>query len=119
VAAVLAACGSQAPAKPDIPESVSPGWKLSSLAKSVRPAGLAPAGSPQCWKAMYSGSGEVETWLCWYSVPGSAFEAVQRSRAEAQTVKFQEGPWFVLLKWNKASRADLTALTRALQKALP
>jgi hypothetical protein len=67
---------------------------------------------------VYSGSGNVESWLCWYKVAGNAFEAVQRSRAEAQTVKFQEGQWFVLLKWNNASRADLTALIRAVQKAL-
>ncbi len=118
VCVLMAACGAQAPQKPDLPESVSPGWKLSSLDKSGLPAGVSSDGSPQCWKAVYSGSGNVESWVCWYKVAGSAFDAVQRVPAEAQTVKFQKDQWFVLLKWNNVSRADLTALIRAVQKAL-
>ena len=48
----------------------------------------------------------------------NAFEAVQRARAEAQTVKFQEGPYLVLVKWNNVPKDSLTALVRAIQKAL-
>ena len=111
-------CGAGAPAKPVIPESVSPGWKLRSLNQSVLPAGLAAEGSPSCWKAAYEGEGTVEMWICWYRVPANAFEAVQRARAEAQTVKFQEGSYFVLAKWNNTPKANLTALIRGVQKAL-
>ena len=114
----LMACGARPPEKPDVPASVSPGWKLSSLEKSARPSEVAAQGEPQCWKASYSGSGQVDTWICWYNVSSAAFDAVQRTRAEAQTVKFQEGQWFVLLKWNNTSRTDVTALIRAVQKAL-
>lgn len=114
----MAACGSQAPAKPDIPESIAPGWKLSSLEKSTRPQGLDATGSPTCWKAVYGGAGSAETWLCWYKVSGNAFEAVQKARTEAQTVKFQEGQYFVTLRWNNVTRADITALVRALQRSL-
>ena len=39
-------------------------------------------------------------------------------RAEAQTVKFQEDRYFILVKWNNVPRASLTALVRALEKAL-
>ena len=115
---LLAGCASGPPAKPDIPASVSPGWKLSSLNKSALPAGVPSAGSPECWKADYAGPGSAEVWTCWYKVAGNAFEAVQRTHAEAQRVTFQEGQYLIVVKWNNASKPDLTALIRALQKAL-
>lgn len=56
--------------------------------------------------------------MCWYKVSGSAFDAVQRARTEAQTVKFQEGNYLVLVKWNGVPKANLTALVRAIQKSV-
>jgi hypothetical protein len=117
-AVVLQSCASGPPAKPDIPESVSPGWKLSSLDKSVLPAGVPTGGSPECWKADYAGSGSAEVRICWYESTGNAFDSMQRARAEAQTVKFQEEHYFVMVKWNDVPKASLTALVRAIQKAL-
>ncbi len=108
VSLLLTACGSGPPSNPDIPDSVSPGWKLSSLAKS-------PDG---CWHAHYTGQGAADVTICWYESAASAFEAVQRTRAEAQAVKFQEEHYFVLVKWNNVPKVNLTALIRALQKAL-
>jgi hypothetical protein len=115
---VIAGCSESAPAKPEIPESISPGWKLTSLASSPRPAEVAPDGDPRCWKAEYTGSGTAEVAICWYKVSGNAFEALQRTRAEAQAVKFQQGHYFILVKWNNAPKADVTALVRAIEKAL-
>jgi hypothetical protein len=103
-------CASGPPLKPDIPDSVSPGWKLSSLAKSND--------SPNCWKADYEGAGNVEVKICWYKATASAFEAVQRTRTETQTVKFQVERYFVLVKWNNVPKTNLTALIRAIQKSL-
>lgn len=111
-------CGSSSPPKPDIPDSVSPGWKLSSLNKAALPSGVPSDGSPECWKAQYTGTGAAEAWICWYKSTANAFEAVQRAHAEAQAVKFQEEHYFVLVKWNNAPKANLTALIRAIQKAL-
>jgi hypothetical protein len=108
---MLGACASSPPPKPDIPDSISPGWKLSTLTKSAD-------GEPACWKAEYAGPGSAEVSICWYKATASAFEAVQRARAEAQTVKFQEEHYFVLVQWNNVSKANLTALVRAIQKAL-
>jgi hypothetical protein len=107
-ALLLGACASSPPPKPDIPDSISPGWKLSSLTKS----------SDECWIAEYAGQGNAELRICWYQATASAFEAVQRTRAEAQTVKFQEEHYFVLVKWNNVPKVKLTALIRAIQKAL-
>jgi len=110
-ALALAACATGPPAKPDIPGSVSPGWKLTSLEGSG-------AGDPACWAAKYSGEGSADVRICWYQATASAFDATQRTRAEAQTVKFQAEHYFVLVKWNDAARANLAALVRALEKAL-
>jgi hypothetical protein len=110
VSVLLAACAPAPPRQPDIPDSVSPGWKLSSLTKS--------AGTPDCWIADYTGAGNAEVKICWYQATGSAFDAVQRTSAEAQAVKFQVEHYFVLVKWNNVPKANLTALIRAIQKAL-
>jgi hypothetical protein len=112
------ACGSGSTAKPELPESVSPGWKLASLDRATAPAGVPRDGSPECWKADYGGPGIVRVWLCGYKVRESAFNAVQRTRAEAQMVKFQEGSYLVLIQWNNVSKENLSALVRAIQKAL-
>ena len=104
----LSACTGGPPPKPDIPDSISPGWKLASLV---------PA-EPACWTAQYTGPGSADVRICWYKATASALEAVQRTRAEAQTVKFQEEHYFVLVKWNGVSQTDLTALIRAVQKSL-
>jgi hypothetical protein len=108
---LLGSCATSPPKKPDLPDSISPGWKLSSISQSAE-------GEPACWKADYAGPGSAEVRICWYKAMGSAFDAVQRARAEAQTVKFQVEHYFVLVKWNNAPKPDLTALVRAIQKAL-
>jgi hypothetical protein len=106
-------------AKPDLPQSVSPGWKLVSLDRAAAPDGIPPDGSPACWKAEYAGPGSAQVWICGYKASTSTFDAVQRARAEAQTVKFQQGANLVLVKWNNVPKARLTALVRAIQTAVP
>jgi hypothetical protein len=117
-ACLIEACSPARPAKPDIPTSISPGWKLSSLDKAPPPPEVSGDGSPECWKARYTAEGPADLWICWYRAPANAFEAVQRVRAEAQTVKFQEGRYFILVKWNNVPKASLTALVRGIEKAL-
>jgi hypothetical protein len=115
---IAVACGSGRVEKPQLPESVSPGWKLSSLDRASGPAGVPADGSPECWRGDYGGPGSVRVWLCGYKVRESAFDAVQRTRTEAQMVKFQEGSYLVLVQWNNVSKENLTALVRAIQKSL-
>jgi hypothetical protein len=116
-------CGANHTARPDLPESVSPGWRLSSLDRTAAPGGIPLEGTPECWKAEYAGQGSAQAsaqvWVCGYKASAGALDAVQRARAEAQTVKFQQGAYLVLVKWNNVSKASLTALVRAIQKAVP
>jgi hypothetical protein len=76
--------------------------------------------TPECWKAEYSSgsAGSAEAWICGYSRDGSSFDALQRTAAEANTVKFQEGRRLALVKWNGVSRDEITALVRALQRSI-
>ena len=110
-AILLTACGSSQDAAPDLPESVSPGWKRTAL--STAPA----SGTTRCWKTQYAGPGTADISVCRYQ-NGGAFDAVQRTPAAGQTVKFQEGEYLVLIKWNGAPKASLVALIRAVQKSL-
>ena len=115
---LLVACGEGGPARPELPESAPPGWKLTSLAQAAAPPEVPAGAAPVCWQANYAGTGTAQIWLCRYNAETSAFDAAQRARAGAQTVKFQEGEYLVLVQWNNAPKADLTALVRAVQKTL-
>jgi hypothetical protein len=115
---LIAACARALPPKPEIPSSVSPGWKLSFYDKSSPPPEIPADGSPQCWKGAYTAEGTADIWICGYKERASAFEATQRVRAEAQTVKFQKDRYLILVKWNNVSRVSLTALIRAIEKSL-
>jgi hypothetical protein len=119
VAAALAmiGCGTSRPSKPELPSSISPGWSLKSFVEAPAPPAIAAAGSPVCWKASYAGEGTADVWVCGFEAEAGALDAVQRAQAEAQTVKFQEGRNFVLVRWNGAPKAGIEALVRAIQKA--
>jgi hypothetical protein len=119
---ILTSCAPGQPAKPDLPQSISPGWMLLSLNRAAAPPGIPTNSAPQCWKAHYAGQGSghasAEVWVCGYKENAGAFDAVQRARAEAQTVKFQVGSNLVLVKWNDVPKANVTALVRSIQKAV-
>ncbi|MEP6716232.1 MAG: hypothetical protein ABJC09_11710 [Terriglobia bacterium] len=120
----VACNGEHYPGKPDLPQSIPPAWTLKGFQDSAmlttQPPGL-PAGVPaQCGKALYAGGQEglAEVWICGYTQEGSAFNALQRTPAEANTVKLQEGRRLALVKWNGTSREEVKALVVAIQKAL-
>ena len=119
--ALLAACSGSTPVleKPELPQSVPPGWTRQSIVETPPPAGLPQtATAPQCRLAVYAGPGTAQVRLCGYGSDGQAFDAAQRFPTAANTVKFQVAKWFVLVNWDGASQADATALVRAVQRAL-
>ena len=118
--AVSGCGGGGAPGKPELPESVSPGWVRKSLERAGQPAGLPEGAKPECWKAAYGGADtrNAEVWACGYASEGGAFDAVQRTPAAADSVKFQEGKYLVLMHWSGGSKDEVTALVRAVQKKL-
>lgn len=117
----LSGCAdASSPPKPDLPASVSPGWTLKSFDDSSAPDGLPEGPKPTCWKANYTGANQAtaEAWVCGFTVTSGAFDAGQRTRAAANTVKFDKGRYLVVARWNNGSRTDVVALMRALQAAL-
>jgi hypothetical protein len=106
-------------AKPDPPQSVfiaRSGWlcRQGLRLAAFRLMDHAPPG-----RAEYAGPGSAQVWICAFKASTRAFDAVQRARAEAQRVKFQQGANLALVKWNTVPKASLTALVRAIQKAVP
>ena len=106
------------PGTPKLPETATPGWTRKSLTKGESPAGLPSGAKAECWKAVYTSQGEADIWACGYASETAAFEAVQKGRAEADTVKFQIQQWFVTVKWRGVTRDQITALVRAVQRSM-
>jgi hypothetical protein len=102
------------PAKPPLPASVSPGWTQQSYTDTAPPAGV----TASCWLAKYAGPGSADVQICGYAAEAAAFDAQQRAPASGDAVKFQSGKYLVLIHWTGTSRAEITALVRAIQKSL-
>lgn len=121
-ATLLVGCAGsgKSPDKPELPRSVAPGWNQQSVVETPPPPGLPPtANPPRCWLATYSGPGTAAVRVCGYKTEGPAFDAAQRFPSAANTVKFQQKQWFVLVQWSGTSQTDATALVRGIQHALP
>ncbi len=114
---LLYGCAKQA--IPELPASVPPLWTRTSFAPGQPPKALDTAGNQvSCQDAAYNGPGTAHVSVCLFPPGSGAFEAVQRTRASANTVKFQEGDAFALISWDKATRDEITELVHAVQRAL-
>lgn len=109
LATVLISCSPGTDTAPDLPQSVAPGWSRKALTKV----------SPGCWKAEYASGGSAVVNVCAFASEALALDAVQRTRAAADTVDFQQGRHFVTVRWNNVSQAEITALIRAIQRSVP
>jgi hypothetical protein len=120
LAAFCAACGPGEPKKPDLPASVSPGWKQTKMEAGGAPERL-PQGSPApvCWHAEYAGEGPVTVWACGYPAEETAFEAVQKMTPAAEEVKFHKGRYLIVVEWKNVSQEGITTLIRAIQRSFP
>jgi hypothetical protein len=106
------------PEKPNLPQSVSPGWKLASLAQSPAPPEVPAGASRECLEGTYTGVGSAIVWLCRFADRAVAFHALQSTKTQRQIVTFQEGEYLVVVEWTADSIADLTALIHAVKENL-
>jgi hypothetical protein len=115
LALVLSAC-SQPPrtAATLLPASVSGVWQRKSL------HGIPPPKPTilRAFEADYEGAGKVTIDLYEAQGSGTAFEMTQHWRAVPNTVFFDKGRYFVVVKWVQADRKALTAFVRGMQKVL-
>ena len=72
----------------------------------------------RAFEAVYEGAGKLTVDLYEAKVSGTAFEMTQHWRASPDTVFFEKGRYFVVVKWERADRQALTGFVRAMQKNL-
>lgn len=115
LALALSACSLPARSAASLlPASVGGIWQRASLRDIPPPR----PGIVRAFEAGYAGAGNVTVDLYETKVSGTAFEMTQHWKAAPDTVFFDKGRYFVLVKWAHADRKALTDLVRGLQKEL-
>jgi len=111
----LSACHSAPPRDPGtlLPETVGD-WRRQSLGSLP----VSQAGIERALEAGYSGAGNLTVDLYAAKVQVTAFEMTQHFRPQPDSVFFDKGRYFVVVKWHPADRQALTAFVRDLQRHL-
>ncbi len=122
LAAALAGCGEKATLPPDLfPATVNGVWnrtELRDLPVDEAPDPV-PRNSVQTIRtAAYKGPGELEARV--YLLDSAEVGATlgTRWRPSADTVFFNHGPYFVVIKWQSGDRSDLQGFVAELQRRL-
>jgi hypothetical protein len=122
LAAFLSACHPTAQMPAGIfPETAEGGWRRTAL--HDLPASEAPDPVPRTsiehiQAASYSGPGDLDARVYVLSAQAVAFELTQRWRPSADTVFFNHGQFFVVIKWKSADRKLLQEFVAGLEKRL-
>lgn len=117
-ALALAACRERPPLPNPFPETVAAVWHRTTL-QDV-PVSESPDPVPRnavrhLRTAAYEGPGKLEVRA--YELTSSAvgLDLVQRWRPSADTVFFNPGPYFVVIKWQQADRKALQDFVREIE----
>jgi hypothetical protein len=97
-----------------LPATIAGAWQR----KSLRPIPPPQPSVVRAFEAAYEGPGKLTVDLYEAKVSGTAFEMTQHWRAEANTVFFDKGTYFAVVKWEQTDRQALTQFVRELQKSL-
>jgi hypothetical protein len=122
LATVLAACQKPATIPPDLfAKTAAGGWQRTQLRDL--PASESPDPVPRnvidrIVAASYEGPGKLEARVYALSASEVAFDVSQRWRPSADTVFFNHGPFFVVVKWQSADRQLLKEFVADLEKRL-
>ncbi len=121
-ALLLGACGRHAPPPLDLfPETAASVWRRAaarSLPVSEAPDPVPRTSVERIQTAVYEGPGKLEARVYELSSFGVGLNLVQRWRPSADTVFFQQGRYFVVVKWQAADRKALQDFVRELEKRL-
>ena len=69
--------------------------------------------------ASYGGPGTLEARIYRLTSPAVGLDLAQRWRPSADTVFFNQGSYFVVVKWQSADRKALQEFVKALEGKLP
>jgi len=97
-----------------LPETVNRAWQRKSLSPITPPQ----ATVQRAFEATYEGAGKLVVDLYETKASAVAFEMTQRWKPAPDTVFFDKGVYFVVVKWEQADRQALTAFVRGLQDHL-
>jgi len=97
-----------------LPENVDGVWQRQGL-RDLTPPNDTIA---RAFEAEYGGPGQLTVDLYEAKSSGTAFEMTQHWRASADSVFFDKGRYFVVVRWKQADRAALTRFVGTLQKQL-
>jgi hypothetical protein len=122
LACLLSGCGGRRRTVVEVfPETVAGSWRR----KQRREAPLAEAPDPVPRTAVrrleiaeYEGSGKLEARAYELTSTGVGVDLAQRWRPSADTIFFQAGDYFVVIKWQDADRQALHAFTREIETRL-
>jgi hypothetical protein len=104
-----------------LPETVAGVWHRATLehpAVSDAPDPVPRSAVDQFQSATYEGPGKLAARVYVLDSPAVALELAQRWRPSADTVFFNVGRYFVVLKWQDADRKAIQAFAAELQKRL-
>ena len=123
LALALGACGRNAPLPADFfPERVANVWRRTAsrnLPVSEAPDPVPRTSVERLQVAAYEGPGKIEARVYELSRFEVGLDLAQRWRPSADTVFFQQGRYFVVVKWQQADREALQEFVRELGKRLP
>ncbi len=119
---VGSACRRTAAPGPELfPETAAGSWRRTSL----RDAPVADSPDPVPRTAVanlriadYEGPGKLQARAYELDSPAVGLELAQRWRPSADTVFFNRGPYFIVVKWQSADRKALKAFVEELEKRI-
>ena len=122
IAILLAACHKPVALPTDLfPKDAAGGWHLTAVRDL--PASESPDPVPRdvidrIVAASYEGPGKLDARVYALSASAVAFGLAQRWRPSADTVFFDKGPFFVVIRWQSADRKLLQEFVADLEKRL-
>lgn len=122
LALALAGCGKEPELPPDLfPESVSGAWHrvaVHDLAASDSPDPVPRNEIARLREAAYDGPGKLQARVYQLRSDAVGLELAQRWRPSSDTVFFDVGRYFVVIKWQSADRQALRDFVRDLETRL-
>jgi hypothetical protein len=110
----LAGCTRKPEGPPEFPKYAGD-WTLTSGPNATE----AIAGANGAWTGDYSGNPPMRLTICEMQSQTSAFDAVQRWRAEAGKLAFYKGPYFAVIEAKGADHPTLNRFAAAIRSGLP
>jgi hypothetical protein len=116
----LSGCGSKSTLPANLfPEMADGGWRRTWVGDVPDSRDPVPRGAVDASRAAaYKGPGTLDVRAYQLSSPAVGLDLAQRWRPSADTVFFNQGVYFVVVKWQSADRQALQAFVRQMESKL-